>query len=222
MRLFVAVVYFGSAPRWPVSSRPASRPIDPRDAGVLQAYVRRLSPDSRYHRFFGALYELPPAELDRVIHLDRKYELALLAETLVDSAPIVIGEARYGLRPIGSKANSHFRSQTTGAARGSAFLRCSLIKPVKMVEGSVCIGLRAFAGVLQSFFPFKCSSLKPISNRDADELSRAVAVCIYWSPVNFWPIVMCSFRERITTLAVRHGPIKSLVVLRSSRPTAFH
>jgi hypothetical protein len=88
-------------------------------------------------------YELPPAEVDRVIHLDRKYELALLAETLVDSAPIVIGEARYalqrthesagaqerlrhdrcGLRPIGSKANSHFRSHTTGAARGSA--RCS-------------------------------------------------------------------------------------------------
>jgi len=57
------------------------RPIDPRDAGVLQGHVRRLSPDSRYHRFFGALYELPPAELDRVIHLDRKYELALIAET---------------------------------------------------------------------------------------------------------------------------------------------
>jgi GNAT superfamily N-acetyltransferase len=46
-----------------------------------------------------ALYELPPAELDRVIHLDRKYELALLAETVVDSAPIVIGEARYALAP---------------------------------------------------------------------------------------------------------------------------
>ena len=75
------------------------RPIDPRDAGVLQGYVRRLSPNSRYHRFFGALYELPPAELDRVIHLDRKYELALIAETLVDSAPIVIGEARYALAP---------------------------------------------------------------------------------------------------------------------------
>jgi hypothetical protein len=28
--------------------------------------------------------------------------------------------------------------------------------------------------------------------------------------------------RRITTLAVRHGPIESLVVLRSSRATAFH
>jgi GNAT superfamily N-acetyltransferase len=73
------------------------RPTGPRDAGVLQAYVRGLSPESRYNRFFGALYELPPGELDRVIHLDQKYELALLAEARVDGAPIVIGEARYAL-----------------------------------------------------------------------------------------------------------------------------
>jgi hypothetical protein len=64
--------------------------------------------------------------------------------------------------------------------RSGLFLRCSLIESFKMAEGSVCIGLRAFAGVLQSFFPFKCSSLKPISNRDADELSRAVAVPAWW------------------------------------------
>ncbi len=75
------------------------RPIGPRDAAVLQAYVRGLSPDSRYDRFFGTLYELPPTELDRVTHLDGKYELALLAETCVDGAPIVIGEARYAFEP---------------------------------------------------------------------------------------------------------------------------
>ena len=36
---------------------------------------------SRYNRFFGALYELPSTELDRVTHFDR-----LLAETRVDGA----------------------------------------------------------------------------------------------------------------------------------------
>ena len=51
------------------------RPIGPRDASVLKAYLRGLSANSCYHRFFGARYELPPAELDRVIHLDRKCEL---------------------------------------------------------------------------------------------------------------------------------------------------
>jgi hypothetical protein len=71
------------------------RPIGPRDAGVLQAYVRGLSPESRYDRFFGTLSELPLAELDRVIHLDQKYQLALLDETRVDGSPVVIGEARF-------------------------------------------------------------------------------------------------------------------------------
>jgi GNAT superfamily N-acetyltransferase len=73
------------------------RPIGPRDVGVLQAYVRGLSPESRYDRFFGTLSELPLAELDRVIHLDQKYQLALLAETRVDGSPVVIGEARFAL-----------------------------------------------------------------------------------------------------------------------------
>jgi acetyltransferase len=64
------------------------RPVGPRDGVVLQAYIRRLSPESRRDRFFVALNEMPPWELDRVTHLDQKCELALLAETLVDGAPI--------------------------------------------------------------------------------------------------------------------------------------
>lgn len=71
------------------------RPITPDDAKVLQAYVRGLSPESRYNRFLGALQELPPAELEHVTHLDRKYDLALLAEMKVGRASVVIGEARH-------------------------------------------------------------------------------------------------------------------------------
>ncbi len=81
----------------PVGQCVTLRPIGPSDASVLQAYVRGLSQQSRYNRFFGALHELPPAELDRVIHLDRQYELALLAETRIGGAVIVIGEVRYAL-----------------------------------------------------------------------------------------------------------------------------
>jgi hypothetical protein len=76
------------------------RPIIPDDSDVLQAYVRGLSPESRYNRFFGALQELPPAELERVTHLDRRYDLALVAETDVGAASVVIGEARHAARPI--------------------------------------------------------------------------------------------------------------------------
>src|SRR5260370_35076062 len=70
------------------------RPVCPRDADVLQTYVRALSPDARYKRFFGPLRELPPAELDRVIHLDPPNQLGLIAQT---RAAGVIGEAPYAL-----------------------------------------------------------------------------------------------------------------------------
>jgi GNAT superfamily N-acetyltransferase len=97
----VATVEPSLAPavHFPVGKSVTLRPIGPRDAAVLQAYVRGLSPESRYNRFFGALYELPQTELDRVTHLDRKYQLALLAETCVDGALIAIGEASYAFAP---------------------------------------------------------------------------------------------------------------------------
>ena len=81
---------------WRMRDVSADRPARCRRPASL---CPRTLAESRYNRFFGALYELPPAELDRVIHLDRKYELALLAEARVDGAPIVIGEARYALAP---------------------------------------------------------------------------------------------------------------------------
>jgi GNAT superfamily N-acetyltransferase len=88
---------FGRASRlWP-GLTVTLRPIGPSDAGILQAYVRALSPEARYDRFLGALSELSPAELDRVIHLDQKHDLAQLAETWVDGAPTVIGEMRLAL-----------------------------------------------------------------------------------------------------------------------------
>src|SRR4029077_19444628 len=52
--------------------------------------------EARYKRFFGPLRELPPAELDRVIHLDPPDQLGLIAQTRADG---VIGEARYALSP---------------------------------------------------------------------------------------------------------------------------
>src|SRR6266700_756132 len=61
--------------------------------------VRALSPDARYNRFFGPLRELPPAEIERVTHLDVRNQLALLAQTRIDGGWSPIGEARYALAP---------------------------------------------------------------------------------------------------------------------------
>jgi RimJ/RimL family protein N-acetyltransferase len=86
-----------SALRLPAGACVTLRPVGAEDGAVLQGYVRGLSSESRYNRFFGALNELPPSELEHVTHLDRTYELALVAEARIDGAPVVIAEARYAL-----------------------------------------------------------------------------------------------------------------------------
>jgi GNAT superfamily N-acetyltransferase len=88
----------------------------PARRGCSAGLVRGLSPESRYQRFFGALYELPPAELDRVLLLDQKYQLALLAETHIGGAPVVIGEARFALAP--NRLEGEFALSITDDWRG--------------------------------------------------------------------------------------------------------
>ena len=90
---------FAAAVQWPAAEGVSLRPITPDDAELLQAYVRGLSTESRYKRFFGALQELPPAELEHVTRLDRKYDVALLAEVNIGGVSITVGEARHAFVP---------------------------------------------------------------------------------------------------------------------------
>jgi GNAT superfamily N-acetyltransferase len=83
--------------RLPVGQRVSVRPLRSQDAEVLQAYVRGLSRESRRNRFLGAVNELAPAELERLTHLDCRSQLALIAGTDVDGAPMIIGEARLAI-----------------------------------------------------------------------------------------------------------------------------
>src|SRR6266568_1286963 len=69
--------------RLPGGERVMLRPVCPRDAEALQNYVRAL----------------PPAEIERVTHLDVRNQLALLAQTRIDGGWSPIGEARYALAP---------------------------------------------------------------------------------------------------------------------------
>jgi len=55
------------------------RPIGPQDAQREQAFVRGLSPESRYFRFMNTVRELSPAMLDRFTHPDSAREVALVA-----------------------------------------------------------------------------------------------------------------------------------------------
>jgi GNAT superfamily N-acetyltransferase len=69
--------------------------VEPRDADVLQNYFRGLSSRSRYNRFFGAISELPPALLDRFIHVGEADQFSVVATMQVDGFETIVGEARY-------------------------------------------------------------------------------------------------------------------------------
>jgi len=69
--------------------------VEPRDAASLQNYFRALTMRSRYNRFFGAISELPPAELDHFIHIGEADRFSVVATMTIDGFETIVGEARY-------------------------------------------------------------------------------------------------------------------------------
>lgn len=69
--------------------------LEPRDAKALLDYFRSLSQHSRYSRLMGAASELPPAELDKALHVGEGNRFAVVAEMKVDGVETLVGEARY-------------------------------------------------------------------------------------------------------------------------------
>jgi nucleotide-binding universal stress UspA family protein len=55
------------------------RPIEPEDRDDLAAGFERLSPESRYRRFFGPMKELKERDLDRLTRVDHRDHEALVA-----------------------------------------------------------------------------------------------------------------------------------------------
>jgi len=78
-------------------SRTSLRPVRPSDAPLVQQFVRELSPASRRRRFFSAVTELSPAQLDRMTRLEPPEGLALLATCPGAVPPRVVGIAQYAL-----------------------------------------------------------------------------------------------------------------------------
>jgi len=70
------------------------RAIRGEDAPMLQAFVRRLSARSRYFRFFVALAELSAAELKRLVNVDRRRGIAVVALSERSEGSTIIAEAR--------------------------------------------------------------------------------------------------------------------------------
>src|SRR5271157_358263 len=84
------------AKRWP-DIRLALRPARSDDGDALQSYVRKLSPQSRYNRFLGAVNELPASELARALAASGRDTLTLLLTSTEEDRETVVGEARVAL-----------------------------------------------------------------------------------------------------------------------------
>jgi acetyltransferase len=77
------------------------RPIRPEDAAIEQAFVQRLSPESRHFRFMNMLRELTPLMLARFTQIDYDREMAFVATLDEEGAEREIGVARYITNPDG-------------------------------------------------------------------------------------------------------------------------
>ena len=82
------------------------RPIQEEDRDIELAFVRGLSPDSKYFRFLSTLKDLPPQMLDRFTQVDFPTEMAFIATVHSAGAEEEIGVARYA--PGGTESTAEF------------------------------------------------------------------------------------------------------------------
>ena len=118
------------------------RPIQPEDADLLQAFVRGLSPESRYLRFISALSELPRRLLIRYTQIDYDREVALVAVAPdADPRGRIVGVVRYLLDA--DRACCEFAITLADAWQGRG-LGLTLMRAI--VEAARSRGLRRIDG----------------------------------------------------------------------------
>jgi acetyltransferase len=77
------------------------RPIRADDKSLEQAFVRRLSEDSRYYRFMSEVRELSPRKLKYFTEIDYDRHMAFVALVERDGVPLEIGVSRYAAGAAG-------------------------------------------------------------------------------------------------------------------------
>ncbi len=79
-----------------VNGRPVTiRPIRATDAAMETEFVRRLSPEARRYRFFGATNGLSAAQAKRLCEVDGDQSMAVVASIQGEQGEIEIGVCRY-------------------------------------------------------------------------------------------------------------------------------
>lgn len=71
------------------------RPIRPEDAEREADFIRNLSPQSRRFRFLGAVKEVSPALLDKLLQADYSKRMAFIALVYENGKLLEVGVSRY-------------------------------------------------------------------------------------------------------------------------------
>lgn len=139
---------------WPVrgGGRVLVRPVRPDDAEMLQEFVRKLSPESRYFRFVSTLRELSLRMLARFTLIDYDREMALVAisrQRVPDDngsfaeSERIIGVSRYVTNPDMNTCEfslaiaDEFNGQGLGSRMMQAIMDVARSKGLAQIEGLV-------------------------------------------------------------------------------------
>jgi acetyltransferase len=128
------------------------RPVHPDDATTLQAFVRSLSPESRYFRFVSSMQELPANMLSRFTLIDYDREMALVAihtetglnaEGRPQEISRIVGVSRYITNPDRSTCEfslvvaDEFKGQGLGSRLMLSIMDFAREKGLTEIEGLV-------------------------------------------------------------------------------------
>jgi acetyltransferase len=102
------------------------RPIRPEDASAFQEFVRGLSRQSKYFRYFSSVSELTQNLLARYTQIDYSREMTLVATVRRDGRRQILGEANYAALPNGKTCEFAIivADETAGQGLGSRLMRC--------------------------------------------------------------------------------------------------
>ncbi len=139
---------------WPMrgGDRYITRPIHPDDAQMLQDFVRRMSPESRYFRFVSTMRELSVKMLARFTLIDYDREMALVAihcertpkpDGGFTDTERIIGVSRYVTNPDLSTCEfslaiaDEFNGQGLGSRMMLSIMEVARSKGLSQIEGLV-------------------------------------------------------------------------------------
>ncbi len=119
------------------------RPIRPEDAQIEHAFVRDLSPESKYFRFMRRLQELTPEMLIRFTQIDYDREMALIAVVSENGTDEQIAVGRYSVLPDGKSCefalvvSDSWRRRGIGSAIMLRLMESARIRGFRTMEGLV-------------------------------------------------------------------------------------